>query len=324
MTYPNGYAVGYAYNANDWLTAFTDPHGDSSVYEHNALGQVTRIRHPNSTVAAYTYDDAGRLTSLDNRKLLAAQPQSAYAYAMDRVGNRTQVVETRAAFDGSAGTVVLTHNYQYDALDRLISAATDEPASDTAYAFDAVGNRLSKAGVVLAPDAGVPELPVAPRPEATAYTYNAANQMLTAGDASFAYNPNGARVRETEILTDGTTLATDYRYDREDRLVGVTKSLSDTAGITVTMVATYTYDGYGRRAVKEVVYPEAVTATQVITYLYDGLDIIGARLAMSGTVTETYYYGTYCSTCRAKRQLWRWNDWLMLMLVSGRALLVSE
>jgi RHS repeat-associated protein len=39
-----------------------------------------------------------------------------------------------------------------------------------------------------------------------------------------------------------------------------------------------------------VAYPGAITPTQVITYLYDGLDIIGAQLAVSGTVTETYYY----------------------------------
>jgi hypothetical protein len=30
-------------------------------------------------------------------------------------------------------------------------------------------------------------------------------------------------VRETDVLTDGTTLVTDYAYDREDRLVGASK-----------------------------------------------------------------------------------------------------
>ena len=294
LTYPNGYAVAYAYNANDWLTTFTDPHGDASTFEYNPLGQVTRILRPNDVASTYTYDDAGRLTGIDHRKLGAAHPQSAYAYAMDKVGNRTQVIETRAAFDGSPTPVVITHTYQYDALDRLVNAATEDPASDTAYTFDAVGNRLTKTGTVLAPDPGLPELPVAPRPEAVAYTYNAANQLIRIQEpdreTALDYNGNGDRVRETEILTNGTTLLTDYLYDREDRLVGVTKTMSDSAAITVTMVATYTYDGYGRRVRKAVAYPGGITLTQVITYLYDGLDIIGAQLAVSGTVTETYYY----------------------------------
>lgn len=271
------------------MTTFTDPHGDASAYEHNPLGQVILIQHPNGTRAELGHDDDGRLLDLVNRGP-GDVVQSAYHYMLDRVGNRVQTVEKRAPFNGLGANVVLAHNYEYDALDRLVRAATDDPASDTAYAFDAVGNRLNKIGTVLSPDAGVPELPVAPRPEETAYTYNAANQMLTADDTAFDYNDNGDRVRETEVLTGDTTLLTDYAYDREGRLVGVTKSVSDSAAITVTMVATYTYDGYGRRAIKQVTYPGGITPTQVITYLYDGLDIVGAQLAVSGIVTETYYY----------------------------------
>jgi RHS repeat-associated protein len=296
LAYPNGYRTQYRYNANDWLTTFIDPHAEASLYIHNPLGQVTEIRHFNNTIASFDYDNAGRLTGITNIQNGAAQPQIAYLYALDKVGNRTQVIETRAAFDGSGGVVDLVHNYAYDALDRLINAATDAPASATAYAFDAVGNRLSKTGSVLAPDAGVPELPVAPQPEQVAYTYNAANQLTEISDqksvTGLAYNANGDRIRETEILTDGTTLLTDYRYDREDRLVGVTKTVSDSAALTVTMVATYTYDGYGRRAFKEVAeYTSPITYhASRFTYLYDSLDIIGVTLEANDAVTETYYY----------------------------------
>ncbi len=122
---------------NDWLTAFTDPHGDTSTFEHNPLGQITSILRPNNVASTYTYDAAGRLTGIDHRKVGADHPQSAYAYAMDKVGNRIQVIETRAAFDGSGDTVEIVHTYRYDPLDRLIEAATNAPPSDTAYAFDA-------------------------------------------------------------------------------------------------------------------------------------------------------------------------------------------
>lgn len=295
LTYPNDFQVGYGYNANDWLTTFTDPHGDSSAFVHNALGQVTSIQHANGTRAGMGYDPAGRLLALINRGA-DLRVQSAYRYAMDAVGNRVQVVEERAPFDGLSANVVLTRTYTYDALDRLISAATEDPASHTAYVFDAVGNRLGKTGLVLAPDPGVPALPVAPRPEAVSYTYNAAHQLTVVSDqqsaVSLEYNANGGRIRETEVLTDGTTLLTKYRYDREDRLVGVTKTISDSAALTVTMVATYTYDGYGRRAIKDVVeYASPITYhVSRFTYLYDGLDIIGVTLEASDAVTETYYY----------------------------------
>jgi len=295
LAYPNGYAVAYAYNPNDWLVTFADPHGASSAFDYNPLGQMTQAQHANGTRAELAYDDAGRLLDLVNRGP-GGGVQSAYRYMLDAVGNRIQTAEARAPFDGLGANVVLTHTYEYDALDRLVRAVTVDPASDTAYTFDAVGNRLSKVGTVLAPDPGVPQLPVAPRPEVVDYTYNEANQLTTVSGQSSAvnldYNPNGDRIQETEVLTDGTTLVTAYTYDREDRLVGVTKTVSDTAGITVTMVATYTYDGYGRRALKEVVeYTSPITFhVSRFTYLYDGLDIIGAQLEENGVVTETYYY----------------------------------
>ena len=162
VTYPDGRTVTYTYNAVDWLTAVSLPSALTSQYSHNDAGQVTSIAHPNSTISSYLYDGVGRLTGIDHRQVGSAEVQSAYAYALDAVGNRTQVIETRAAFDGTAATVVLTHTYQYDDLNRLINASTVDPASDTDYFFDAVGNRTAKTGTVLTADSATPELPVAP------------------------------------------------------------------------------------------------------------------------------------------------------------------
>ncbi len=291
LSYPNGQTVHYAYNANNWLSTLTNPAGQVTTYQHNAVGQVEFVWRPNGTRTAFTYDTAGRLTNLDNRPLMASAPHSAYAYTLDAAGNRLTTLETRAAFDGSPVTVALNHVYAYDHLNRLARAQTVAPDSDTAYTFDGVGNRLSKSGTVLAPDSGVPQLPVSPRPEVVSYTYGLINELLVAGDTAFGYNPNGNRISQTETLTNGQVLLTSYVFDREDRLTQVTKAMSDTWAITVTMVATYTYDGYGRRAIKEVTnYTNALTVTEVITYLYEGLDIIGAQLNLDGVVTETYYY----------------------------------
>jgi len=84
----------------------------------------------------------------------------------------------------------------------------------------------------------------------------------------------------------------------------VTKRVSDTAAITVTMVAAYAYDGYGRRVRKQVTnFSSLISNTHVIIYLYDGLDIIGAQLTVSGIVTETYYYLTPSPTTGSRRPL---------------------
>src|SRR5262249_55598902 len=144
--------------------------------------------------------------------------------------------------------------------------------SDTSYQFDAVGNRLEKTGTILAPDPGLPKLPISPRPEQVSATYNEANQLLRAGDSAFAYNANGDRARETRVLANGATEVTDYSYDREDRLIGARKTLNG----AVKIEARYEYDGYGRRAHKTVNFPGK--PAQVTTYLYDGLDIIGAKV----------------------------------------------
>jgi YD repeat-containing protein len=296
VKYPNGYIVTYAYDANNQLIEFTDPHGDTTAYVYDATGYVTRADYANSTESTFTRDGAGRLVGVDNRQTGADHPQSAYDYMLDRMSNWTQVQETHAAFNSNSGTVTLNRTYEYDALNRLIRASTDNPNTGVSYTFDAMNNRLTKQGTVLVPDPNLPVLPVAPQPEDKIYAYNSANQLTAVNDAlsgtdtNLKYDSNGNRVQEEEILDDGTVQLTHYTYNRENRLVGIHEQASTINGISTTMSVTYTYDAYARRATKVVVYPDDITATEVITYLYKGNDIIGAQLAINGNVTETYYY----------------------------------
>lgn len=84
------------------------------------------------------------LTSLDNRQQGAAKPQSAYAYSLDRVGNRT-----------------------------------------------------ARIGSALAPDPGLPALPVSPNLVNEQSRYNAANQLVQGGGATLSYDDNGNRLWRT-------------------------------------------------------------------------------------------------------------------------------
>ena len=285
LIYPNARPVRYEHDGANRLVGVTDPRGGTSVYERDANGQVTRLRHPNSTLTSYSYDAASRLTSIDHRQDGATTPQSAYAYTLDRVGNRTGVNETRAAFDGSDQLVNIERGYGYDRLDRL-TRAKDSVGGDTAYRFDAVGNRLERSGTALVPDASLPELPVSPAPVAERSTYNAANQLTRSGEATLSFDRNGNRQDATRTLPDGRIEVLDYSYDREDRLVGVERRIDG----AVVMRAVYEYDGYGRRARKTVTYPGAPARNQRITYLYDGLEIIGATVEEGGTTRELAFY----------------------------------
>jgi RHS repeat-associated protein len=284
MIYPNGGLLRYEYDQTNQMIGLSDPQGATSLFKRNALGQISEILKPNQTQSSYSYDAASRLTGIDNRKLGESKPQSAYAYTLDAVGNRTEVLETRAAFNGKDSLVTLAHSYEYDALNRLVRSKTAAPNSDSEYRFDAVGNRVAQLGTSLAPDPGTPTLPVAPKATQASASYNAANQLLSMGDSSFSYNNNGARTSKSSRLSNGKIETTTYLYDREDRLVGVTIKQGD----KLTMEAEYRYDGYGRRAQKEVRYANKPVETS--TYLYDGLDLVGAKLERDGISDESYYY----------------------------------
>jgi RHS repeat-associated protein len=113
---------------------------------------------------------------------------------------------------------------------------------------------------------------------------------VVAGGTSLSYDRNGNRASEVVLLPGGRTRTTDYRYDREDRLVSVVATVRDGERVVSRMEARYDYDGYGRRARKVVAFPGLGVPTTTTIYLYDGLDIIGAQVEVDGKQSESYYY----------------------------------
>jgi len=97
----------------------------------------------------------------------------------------------------------------------------------------------------------------------TTYTYNEENQLLSANDVSYAYDDNGNLISKSDDQG-----ATDYTWDYENRLVGISypDGTSDE----------YVYDGVGKRI-------QTNEDGVVTNYLYDGLNCI---IETDGTTTS--------------------------------------
>lgn len=243
ITYPDLKVVHYQYDALNRLTQTTDWSTQATTSGYDAAGNLVTTANPNGTSTAYAYDDAGRLVNVTNRS--GTQVTSAYTYVLDKVGNRMEV----ASFNEGV------QRYGYDPLYRLTSWTS--PSRQTVrYAYDAVGNRLS----VVAPTGTVNS------------TYDAADELLTAGGAAFAYDGNGNQLSKT---TAGTTLT--YGWDAVNRLISVTGGGVNTQ---------YQYDGDGNRVSQQ-------TSAGTYAYMNDTATVLPVVVNESGPDGNiSYAYGS--------------------------------
>lgn len=209
----------YGYDALGRLTRITDPAGGVTLQTYDAAGNLTAIAHPNGVTTQIAYDELGRMTSVTDtdsgHAVLASE-----IYTLDALGNRTRV-------DRHDGSRV---EYRYDALGRVIHERHLDGGGGTTfesiYGYDAAGN-LTRSGSPSAP---------------VTYTYNANNQLVTAGGVAYAYDGAGRRIEETWTPPGGPTRSVRYGWDARDRLA----SFQDAGGA----VTTYFYDSAGDRQAK--------------------------------------------------------------------------
>jgi YD repeat-containing protein len=107
----------------------------------------------------------------------------------------------------------MTITYSYDDLYRL-EAADYSTGDSYAYAYDAVGNRLSQETLLNSVSL------------ATAYNYDDANRLLGVSTGATIYDPLTAVTYAWDangnLLSDGVNT---YTYDTANRLSGVSKQL---------------------------------------------------------------------------------------------------
>ena len=241
LTYPDGRVITCTYDAMNRLIGVTEPFDPARqiTYSYDPAGQLSQVAYPNGITGAYAYDALGRLTAITYTHAISGT-LAFFQYTLDAVGNRTQTVDTD-------GTTI----YTYDNLDRLTGVIYPD-GEEVTYAYDAAGNRTAMTSTASG---------------ATAYTYDAANRLLTAGPTTFTWDANG------NTLSKGSTT---YTYDAANRLTQV---------VSGTTIVQYTYNGDGKRIQRM----QDGSATQ---YLWDTNSPLAVVLVeATDGVTTTYLYG---------------------------------
>jgi RHS repeat-associated protein len=235
-------SVTNSYDAGNRLTRIVDSQAGTITLTPDDLDRVVQEATPQGTIS-YGYDDADRRTSMQ----VAGQPAVAYGYnRADQPTSITkgdQVVGFGYDAAGRPATRSLPNGvaqaYGYDDGSQLISITYQRGAStlgEITYGYDRSGRRSTVGGSYAR--TAVPD-------PFTGAGYNAADQLVTLGAATYTYDDDG------NLTGDGTTA---YSWNARGQLTGLSGP-----GLT----AAFGYDALGRRTAK------TVNGTTV-NYLHDG------------------------------------------------------
>ncbi|MFJ2366574.1 RHS repeat-associated core domain-containing protein [Pseudomonas sp. NPDC087697] len=241
--------LAYEYDLQDRL--ITEHQGWGTLrYEYDKLGQLSHCRLPDGSTLDYRHQTGGRLSSIDlNGSRLTTHQFSAgreqqrqqglllSQYQYDEQGRlqahsvsqqERNLFQRRYAYDANGNLAGIddsrkgNRSYHYDPLDRLINVRGSTPET---FAHDPAGNLLGQGDQPAANLANVK-----------------GNRLLMQGDRHYDYDAYGNLTRERRGT--GQKLVTEYRYDCQHRLIGVSLPGGGTA--------TYQYDAFGRRIAKTV------------------------------------------------------------------------
>ena len=216
VTDVNGIVTEYDYNNRNDMTVIRQG-SDEFGYSYDDARRITSVTYPNGIVKGLTYDNASRVTQIKYSKDSDVLIQLDYEF--DSSGNITKRTETRK------GLAPVEYSYYYDELNQLILVDING-RNVTRYEYDPAGNRLKKEYAInryaMQTLGG---LKGRLQYDTIDYTYDAANQLLTAGDTVFKHDKNGNMTEKIEPW-DGTDnnepISTTYQYNRANRLYKIT------------------------------------------------------------------------------------------------------
>ena len=241
--------LAYEYDVQDRL--ITEHQGwGTTRYEYDSVGQLSHCRLPDGSTLDYRHQPGGHLSSIDlngtrltSHQFNAGREQqrqqglllSHYQYdeqgrlQAHSVSQRDKnLFQRRYSYDANGNLAGIddsrkgNRSYHYDPLDRLINVRGTTPES---FAHDPAGNLLGQTDMPVANLANVK-----------------GNRLLMQGDRHYDYDAYGNLIRERRGANQ--KLVTEYRYDCQHRLIGVSLPGGSTAS--------YRYDAFGRRIEKTV------------------------------------------------------------------------
>ena len=287
LTYPDARKVQYEYDGANKLSAVVESPEMRTRYDYDLASRLVTTNLPNGIRSFYSYDDADQLLAVLNTAKY--RTISFFGYTLDKVGNRIRIT---SALDGVSA-------YKYDGLNQLRSW-TDSRGHTVRYSYDEVGNRVERSS----------------QQGSEAYTYDDADELITAGSALFTYDGDGNRLSKTVNCK-----TTSFTWDSTNRLSSVTSSLSrieyqyDGAGNRVGMSTGFEHHTFvidvSRRAPQVVADYRGSTPTDYIygytlistvkgrdaDYLdYDGLGSAVNTSEADGSIRPTFSYGPWGET----------------------------
>jgi RHS repeat-associated protein len=239
------YVTGYAFDSDDRLVALTYPDGFAVKYGYDALGNVNSVVDSSGRVVAnnFTYTPSGRLTGLQYGNGAA----SSYGYdVLDRMVSLQSTSPNGTAFQNLAYTYDADSNltqiqdasgrnqhFAYDSMNRLISAQGDgiDGYGQETYSYDSVGNLLTKGADAFGMD------PIH-TDRAVCMTVNAP------GSTSCAQTPLDSIAINYDAKGNVIQMGNmQYSYDAENRMIA--------EGSNGSVVERNVYDFWGDRVVQQ-------------------------------------------------------------------------
>lgn len=242
--------LNFGYDSLNRLISYSDYFGNEVQYQYDTVGNTTKIIYPGNKTVEYSYYDDNLLFDVK-----------------DWLGNTTTYYYRD---DGSLDYITnangTTVAYGYDNAGRMTSLINKNSSDDIICAFsftlDSVGNHIEE-------DMNIPlEYPELPLSD-VAYSYDAANRILSAGVLSFTHDQNGNLTQQ-----NGNKGNISYSYNSEDYLTGVSGDFN----------ATFMYDAMGKRR-------SASRNGQITRYVLDvNREPENVLVETDGSDNPMYYY----------------------------------
>ena len=274
QTTQNGHNVDYAYDLSDNSRTITYPNGKVVKEVYNQRNILNRIEDGSSTsIVTYTLDGADRLQKKTYANgIEGIYTRNANGQAVTLEYKRADVQLIGLGYNYNADNTIQSkekihapgssESYSYDAKNQLTGFKVGQlsagnvanPSSETAYAFDPMGNwdNMIINGTT------------------QTRTHNQLNQITSIDGVNLLYDANG------NLIDDGNKT---YDYNTENRLIKVIRKADN------QLLAQYTYDALGRRVSK-------TTPTKTTIFIYDGTSFLAlSELDVTGSTEKNFMWG---------------------------------